>query len=142
MGHVLIIRNTSMANGTLLQFGCGLTNIVDRASARADDLDVEELVAGQHQLAIKVQQYRPPFLAVLGISAYRTAFDRPKAAIGNQNESLSGAMLWVLPNPSGLNAHYQLDDLKRAYSELLNHVQLRICSFPLRKTPGLDGDKV
>jgi len=103
----------------LLQFGYGLTNIVDRATARADELDAEELVTGQRQLAAKVQHYRPKFLAVLGISAYRTAFNRPKAVMGLQNESLDSAIIWVLPNPSGLNAHYQLEDLKRVYRELL-----------------------
>ncbi len=103
----------------LLQFGYGLTNIVDRSSARADELDAEELVIGQQQLAAKVQHYRPQCLAVLGIGAYRTAFNRPKAVMGKQNESLDGAIVWVLPNPSGLNAHYQLEDLKRVYRELL-----------------------
>ena len=103
----------------LVQFGYGLTNIVDRSSARADELDAEELVIGQQQLAAKVQHYRPQCLAVLGIGAYRTAFNRPKAVMGRQNESLDGAIVWVLPNPSGLNAHYQLEDLKRVYRELL-----------------------
>ncbi len=106
-------------DGDLLQFGYGLTNIVDRATARADELDAEELVTGQRQLTAKVQHYRPQFLAVLGISAYRTAFNRPKAVMGRQDESLDSAILWVLPNPSGLNAHYQLEDLKRVYRELL-----------------------
>lgn len=107
----------------LLQFGYGLTNIVDRATARADELDTEELVIGQQQLAAKVQHYRPQFLAVLGISAYRTAFNRPKAVVGKQDESLHRAIIWVLPNPSGLNAHYQLEDLKRVYRELLVSIQ-------------------
>jgi TDG/mug DNA glycosylase family protein len=106
----------------LLQFGYGLTNIVDRATARADELDAEELLIGQQQLAAKVQQYRPRYLAILGISAYRTAFNRPKAVIG-KNESLCDAIVWVLPNPSGLNAHYQLEDLKRVYGELLVEVK-------------------
>ena len=110
---------TPFEDGELLQFGYGLTNIVDRATARADELDPEELVTGHQQLAAKVQHYRPRFLAVLGISAYRTAFKRPKAIIGQQDEFLHGAIVWVLPNPSGLNAHYQLDDLKRVYRELL-----------------------
>ena len=103
----------------LVQFGYGLTNIVDRSSARADELDAEELIIGQQQLAAKVQHYRPQCLAVLGIGAYRTAFNRPKAVMGRQDESLDGAIVWVLPNPSGLNAHYQLEDLKRVYRELL-----------------------
>jgi TDG/mug DNA glycosylase family protein len=103
----------------LVQFGYGLTNIVDRATARADELDAEELVTGQRQLTAKVQHYRPQFLAVLGIGAYRTAFNRPKAVMGQQDESLDSTIVWVLPNPSGLNAHYQLEDLKRVYRELL-----------------------
>ena len=106
-------------DGDLLQFGYGLTNIVDRATARADELNAEELVTGQLQLLAKVQHYRPQFLAVLGISAYRTAFNRSKAVMGQQNESLCSAIIYVLPNPSGLNAHYQLEDLKRVYRELL-----------------------
>lgn len=110
---------TPFEDRNLLQFGYGLTNIVDRATARADELDAKELSAGQRQLAAKVQHYQPRFLAVLGISAYRTAFNRPKAVIGQQDESLHRAIIWVLPNPSGLNAHYQLEDLKRVYRELL-----------------------
>lgn len=103
----------------LLSFRYGLTNIVDRATARADQLNVEELLKGQEQLAIKVQQYQPQFLAILGISAYRTAFNQPKAVIGRQNQTLHDVTIWVLPNPSGLNAHYQLADLKQVYGELL-----------------------
>lgn len=103
----------------LLKMGYGLTNIVDRATARADELDPAELVAGHQQLAAKVEQYRPQFLAILGISAYRTAFNQPKAVMGRQNQTLHNTTIWVLPNPSGLNAHYQLADLKRVYQELL-----------------------
>ncbi|MBD1869552.1 G/U mismatch-specific DNA glycosylase [Cyanobacteria bacterium FACHB-471] len=102
----------------LLTFGYGLTNIVDRATARADELDAEELVIGHQQLATKVMRDRPKCLAILGISAYRTAFKRPKATLGRQPETLHDTLIWVLPNPSGLNAHYQLDDLKRVYQEL------------------------
>ena len=103
----------------LLQFGYGLTNIADRATARADELTPEELIVGHQQLAAKVEHYRPKVLAVLGISAYRIAFNRPKATIGQQSDSIHNAIIWVLPNPSGLNAHYQLDDLVRSYQELL-----------------------
>ncbi|MBD1997149.1 G/U mismatch-specific DNA glycosylase [Leptolyngbya sp. FACHB-541] len=102
----------------LLTFGYGLTNIVDRATARADELDAEELVIGHQQLAAKVMRDRPKCLAILGISAYRTAFKRPKATLGRQPETLHDTLIWVLPNPSGLNAHYQLDDLKQVYQEL------------------------
>lgn len=110
---------TPFADRELLQFGYGLTNIVDRSTARADQLAADELVIGQRQLVNKVQHYRPRFLAVLGISAYRTAFNSPKAVMGLQQEPLDSAIVWVLPNPSGLNAHYQLEDLKRVYRELL-----------------------
>lgn len=103
----------------LLTFGYGLTNIVDRATARADELDAEELIAGHQQLAAKVQHYHPRCLAILGISAYRTAFKQPKATIGRQPETFHNTLIWVLPNPSGLNAHYQLDDLGQVYQELL-----------------------
>lgn len=103
----------------LLKLGYGLTNLVERATARADELAAEELVAGQQRLIAKVQYCQPQVLAVLGIGAYRTGFNQPKAVMGRQNTLLHGAMVWVLPNPSGLNAHYQLEDLKRAYRELL-----------------------
>ena len=107
---------------TLPQLGYGITNIVDRATATADQLAPEELVLGQQALAAKVQQYRPQVLAILGVSAYRTAFKQPKAIVGQQPNSFHGAMLWVLPNPSGLNAHYQLADLQRVYGELRSFV--------------------
>ncbi|MBE9181326.1 G/U mismatch-specific DNA glycosylase [Oculatella sp. LEGE 06141] len=103
----------------LLQLGYGLTNIADRATATADQLTHAELIAGQQSLATKVERYQPRYLAILGISAYRTAFKRPKAIVGRQDEPLHSATIWVLPNPSGLNAHYQIDDLKRVYRELL-----------------------
>lgn len=107
----------------LLRLGYGVTNMVDRATARADQLAAAELVAGQQSLIAKVEQYQPQVLAILGVSAYRTAFNQPKAAMGRQPAGLAGAMLWILPNPSGLNAHYQLDDLARVYRELRLHCQ-------------------
>lgn len=110
---------TPFEDGDIKQFGYGLTNIVDRATARADELNTEELVTGHQQLAAKIQHYRPRVLAILGIGAYRTACNRPKAIMGKQDDALHGAIVWVLPNPSGLNAHYQLEDLKRVYRELL-----------------------
>lgn len=110
---------TPSEDDTLLQFGYGLTNIVARSTAKADELEAQELVLGRQQLATKVQHYRPRFLAILGIGAYRTAFNRTKAVMGQQDKSLHSAIIWVLPNPSGLNAHYQLEDLKRVYRELL-----------------------
>ncbi len=107
----------------LLKYGYGVTNIVDRATARADELTRDELIAGWQQLSVKVQQCHPQFLAVLGISAYRTAFHRPKAKLGRQDEALHDAVIWVLPNPSGLNAHYQLADLAQVYRELFIAIQ-------------------
>ena len=93
-------------------------NLVARATASAAELDDEELRHGREQLAAKVRRYRPRTVAVLGISAYRSAFGRPKAAFGPQAERLDHATLWVLPNPSGLNAHFQLADLAGAYAQL------------------------
>lgn len=107
----------------LLPLGYGLTNIASNATARADELSLDELIQGQQQLVAKVQQFRPHFLAILGISAYRTAFNRPKAVMGLQAETLYNTAIWVLPNPSGLNAHYQIEDLKRVYRELWIAVQ-------------------
>jgi len=102
----------------LLKGGYGVTNIVMRASATADHLSNEELVAGGKRLRAKVRRYKPRFLAVLGLSAYRVAFANPKASIGLQNEKIGETSLWVLPNPSGLNAHYQPRDLARLFREL------------------------
>ncbi|MEM9002818.1 MAG: G/U mismatch-specific DNA glycosylase [Cyanobacteria bacterium P01_F01_bin.86] len=102
----------------LLQQGYGLTNIVARATARADELDRSELQQGYQDLSSKVAKFRPKYLAILGITAYRTAFRQPKAKMGPQSQNLHNTKIWVLPNPSGLNAHYQLDDLARVYGEL------------------------
>lgn len=102
----------------LLREGYGITNVVERATATAAELTSAELVEGGRRLAEKVQIYRPRFLAVLGIGAYRTAFARPKAALGLQDETLGEARIWVLPNPSGLNAHYQGEELARMFREL------------------------
>jgi TDG/mug DNA glycosylase family protein len=102
----------------LLDYGCGITNLVARATARAEELNAEELVAGRRRLSAKVKRCQPGVLAVLGISAYRTAFARPKATLGEQPESFAGAIVWVLPNPSGLNAHYQLPELVSAFRDL------------------------
>lgn len=103
---------------SLLDYGYGLTNVVERASASADELSPAELAEGGRRLAAKVEQYRPRFLALLSIGAYRSAFGRPKATVGRQEERLHGAALWVLPSPSGLNAHYRPADLARLYAEL------------------------
>ena len=111
--------------GVLLETGYGVTNVVARATARADELSAEELRGGRGGLERKVKKYRPQVLAVLGIGAYRTAFEERKAVTGKQPRKIGGdTTLWVLPNPSGLNAHYQLDDLARLYREVLGAVEL------------------
>jgi TDG/mug DNA glycosylase family protein len=102
----------------LLKSGYGVTNVVMRATATADQLTREELRAGGKQLAAKVRRYKPVFLAVLGLGAYRAAWERPQAVIGRQEEMIDETVVWVLPNPSGLNAHYQARDLARLFSEL------------------------
>jgi TDG/mug DNA glycosylase family protein len=98
----------------MLGHGVGITNIVRRASARADELSDEELVAGAAVLRRKIRRYAPGLVAVLGVTAYRTAFLEPKAKQGRQG----GTSLWILPNPSGLNAHATLDDLAAAFAEV------------------------
>ena len=95
--------------------GIGITNIVPIASARADELTLAELRAGGVALEDKVRRLRPKVVAVLGLTAYRQAFGRPRAVAGRQGEGLGGADLWVLPNPSGLNAHDSIDSLASAY---------------------------
>jgi TDG/mug DNA glycosylase family protein len=102
----------------LLGYGLGITNLVDRATARADELSAEELVSGAQALAAKARRHRPQWIAVVGVTAYRTAFGHPRAAFGAQTERVGGARLWVLPNPSGLNAHYTADGLAVAFAEL------------------------
>jgi TDG/mug DNA glycosylase family protein len=102
----------------LLACGCGITNLVARATAAADELTDEELRAGAARLVNKVRRYRPRFVAFLGVTAYRTAFGRPQARLGRQAEPLGETALWVLPNPSGLNAHFQADDLARLFADL------------------------
>ena len=102
----------------LLEFGCGITNVADRPSAAADELSRQELIEGGRGLAEKVERFHPRWLAVLGLGAYRTAFARPTATFGPQQETIGGARVWVLPNPSGLNAHYRPADFGRLFGEL------------------------
>jgi TDG/mug DNA glycosylase family protein len=102
----------------LLDLGIGITNVVDRPTRAAAELTPEELRAGAAALAELVAEYRPQVLAVLGITAWRTAFERPRAVLGLQPERIGGVETWVAPNPSGLNAHAQLPDLARAYRRL------------------------
>ena len=98
--------------------GIGITNLVPFATARADELSRAELQAGAVALEERVRTIRPKVVAMLGITSYRTAFARPKAVTGRQPETLGGTELWVVPNPSGLNAHSSLDDLAAAYREV------------------------
>jgi double-stranded uracil-DNA glycosylase len=102
----------------LLDLGLGITNIVARPSARADELTRSELQAGATRLTRLAESRSPRFVAVVGISAYRSAFNRPHATIGEQPERIATARLWVLPNPSGLNAHYQLPALVAEFATL------------------------
>jgi TDG/mug DNA glycosylase family protein len=102
----------------LPSLGLGVTNLVERATASADELRPDELRAGARQLVSKLEPLSPRIVAVLGVGAYRTAFSRPAASIGAQNEPIGHAAGWVLPNPSGLNAHYQLPDLIELFGDL------------------------
>jgi len=102
----------------LLKLGYGITNVVARATAAADELTREELIAGGKTLARKVRKYEPRFLAIVGVGAYRTAFGRPKATPGLQAETIGETKIWVLPNPSGLNANYQAAALVALFREL------------------------
>jgi double-stranded uracil-DNA glycosylase len=106
---------TPAHQGEMLTFGLGLSNIAARATARADELTPEELHEGGRVLAAKVARFRPRWVAIAGITAYRTAFDRRHAAIGPQPERLSDSQLWVLPNPSGLNALWTTPRLTEAF---------------------------
>lgn len=105
-------------DGSLPSYKLGITNLVARATASAAELSAAELRAGSQALQHKLEQYRPRKLAVLGISAYRSAFAAPQAQLGRQQMTLAGVPVWVLPNPSGLNAHYQLPELIAVYAEL------------------------
>lgn len=102
----------------LLGSGLGITNLVARATARADELSPAEFVAGAAALTAKAQRYRPAWIAVAGVTAYRIGFGRPRATFGPQPERLGPARLWVLPNPSGLNARFTLDRLAAVFGEL------------------------
>ncbi len=106
----------------LLTLGHGMTVIVRRGTATAAELPKEDLRAGARALVRKVRRYRPKVLAVLGVGAYRAAFDRPAARLGLQPERIGETFVWLLPNPSGLNANYQLADLTRLLRDLREYV--------------------
>ena len=102
----------------LPSFGIGVTNIAARGTREAAELSPDELVAGAVELEAVVREAAPRLVAMLGVMAYRTAFGRKKAGMGLQEEELGGRPVWILPNPSGLNAHYTVDTLAAAYAEL------------------------
>jgi double-stranded uracil-DNA glycosylase len=107
----------------LLAYGLGITNVVNRGTARADELTSAELVTGGRALAARLRRYRPAWLAVLGIGAYRVAFSKPRVALRRQPEPIAGVPVWLLPNPSGLNAHFTLDRLATEFALLREAVE-------------------
>jgi double-stranded uracil-DNA glycosylase len=106
----------------LLASGLGITNVVAHATASETELNKDDFVKGGRRLRARVRRYRPRILAILGVGAYRSAFGQPKAIIGEQDEPVEGARVWVLPNPSGLNANYQLPRLVELFRELRDAV--------------------
>ncbi|HET7327030.1 MAG TPA: G/U mismatch-specific DNA glycosylase [Nocardioidaceae bacterium] len=102
----------------LLTLGLGVTNVVERATATAAELSAAELREGGRQLEQTASRYQPAYVAILGVTAYRAAFDEPKAMLGLQQRRLGRSRVWVLPNPSGLNAHYQPPELAERFAEL------------------------
>ena len=102
----------------LLKLGIGISNVVPHATASAAELTKEDLARGGAMLARKVKRYRPRVVAILGVGAYRQAFGQPKATVGEQKEHIHSARVWVLPNPSGLNANYQLPEIVRLFRAL------------------------
>ena len=105
-------------DASLLDLGLGLTNVAARATVAAADLSADELRAGAPLLIEKIEQYQPRWLAILGIGAYRTAFGEPRAQIGLQTRTIGATRIWVLPNPSGLNAHFPPVELAKKFGEL------------------------
>src|SRR5687767_2676901 len=107
----------------LLPLGYGITNLVARTTATAAELTPDELRDGARSLARKVARYKPQCVAVVGITAYRVAFSRPAAQLGLQPDRVAGARLWLLPNPSGLNAHHRPADFAREFRALREYVE-------------------
>lgn len=107
---------TGFDDHQLLDLGFGATNIAPRTTASADELTSNELVRGARALRRRVLEYRPRFVAILGVTAFRTAFGAPKATLGLQ-EPIGDSQVWVLPNPSGLNAHHPPAELRRLFEE-------------------------
>ena len=107
----------------LLESDLGISNVVPHATATAAELTREDFSAGGRMLTAKVKKYQPRIVAILGVGAYRTAFAKPQAIIGEQSERIHTARVWVLPNPSGLNANYQLPALVRLFRNLREAVK-------------------
>ena len=108
---------TDEVKASLVARGIGISNLVRRATARADELTAAELREGADLLVALVERVRPRVVAVLGVTAYRTAFRCPRADVGRQPHRIGPAELWVVPNPSGLNAHESVESLAVAYAE-------------------------
>ncbi|MEV0474563.1 G/U mismatch-specific DNA glycosylase [Streptomyces prunicolor] len=104
--------------GELLSYGLGITNVVARATARADELSAEEYREGGRLLASRLTEWKPRWLAVLGVTAYRAAFDDRKAQVGPQERTFGDTRVWVLPNPSGLNAHWTAATMAEEFGRL------------------------
>jgi double-stranded uracil-DNA glycosylase len=104
-------------DGELPSYGAGITNLVARPTRDAAQLSADELRAGAAELERLVAEHRPRLVAIVGLVAYRTALSRPRAVMGLQEETIGGRPVWVLPNPSGLNAHYKPADFARLYAE-------------------------
>lgn len=107
-----------MKSASSLKRGCGITNLVQRSTAGADDLSRTELVEGGRALAVKAVRYRPDFVAFIGVGTYRAAFRRPGAAIGLQAETIGPTRLWALPSTNGLNARCRFRELVSLFGEL------------------------
>jgi double-stranded uracil-DNA glycosylase len=112
-------------DAALLDLGIGITNLCPRTTASADELTAAELERGGRAFVAKVVRYRPRAMAILGIGAYRVGFGRPEASIGRQDSPTGEALTWVLPNPSGLNAHYRIEDLVHHFGMLRAVVEKR-----------------
>jgi TDG/mug DNA glycosylase family protein len=121
---------TPWDDAAMLERGLGITNLVNRTTATAAELDEDELRAGGARLIATAERYRPRYVAVVGVTSYRIAFQRPKAVIGPQDEPIRPARVWVLPNPSGLNAHYQLPELGEVFADLRRAVEADVASDP------------
>lgn len=116
--------------GLLPKYGCGITNLVSRTTARADELSDDELRAGRLRLARKVRRYRPKWVAFVGLGAFRVAFDTKAATVGPQVETTASAQVCVLPNTSGLNANYQPKDFAEQFTRLRRAIKAGTANRP------------